>query len=448
MLGAEPLGLGSPITQATMEARAGAEPSHQGAEAQTGPGADDVLGPILSPSMPWLLAGAGAGAATPPSAYLHRRSSALLSARHAAVMGSKPDSACSSASKVIDDILDSAVSILHFEELRAGRQDEVKEQDLLESGAAAELGAQQKGGRPKPDAAFAHKQSSSGSSAVSSSLDAIRLSHHLVHPFSAPGVLMHGPTLAAYSELAERVSLGQAGHAPKKSYGRRDKGVPAHNAWRASDFDDVEVENNAVATGVEMDQDLDDDDDDTEYMDVGGTDDLDNSDTDEGSRARSGEGAGSHGSGSRAVMPYFEGSSAGSVRITQGQGQKHRQKSDQNDVVDNGVRLLGRKYESQHVVGEGAYGMVIKCRVRGNPGQIVAIKEFKIEVGGGGGVLTCRWRGAGAGVGAVQGESREGRKDMTRTSANPRPSPNPDRFFTVAPPFQLYTCVRCVQCVY
>lgn len=45
-----------------------------------------------------------------------------------------------------------------------------------------------------------------------------------------------------------------------------------------------------------------------------------------------------------------------------------------------GVRVLNGKYEVQHVVGEGAYGMVMKCKVRGTePVQWVAIKEFKIE---------------------------------------------------------------------
>ncbi len=45
-----------------------------------------------------------------------------------------------------------------------------------------------------------------------------------------------------------------------------------------------------------------------------------------------------------------------------------------------GVRVLNGKYEVQHMVGEGAYGMVMKCKVRGTePVQWVAIKEFKIE---------------------------------------------------------------------
>ncbi|GFR41400.1 hypothetical protein Agub_g2079 [Astrephomene gubernaculifera] len=45
-----------------------------------------------------------------------------------------------------------------------------------------------------------------------------------------------------------------------------------------------------------------------------------------------------------------------------------------------GVRVLAGKYEVQHVVGEGAYGMVMKCKIRGtDPVQWVAIKEFKID---------------------------------------------------------------------
>ncbi|KAL6762900.1 kinase-like domain-containing protein [Haematococcus lacustris] len=52
-----------------------------------------------------------------------------------------------------------------------------------------------------------------------------------------------------------------------------------------------------------------------------------------------------------------------------------------NDIIEsNGMRLLGTKYEVQHMVGEGAYGKVMKCRVRGSsPEQWVAVKEFKIE---------------------------------------------------------------------
>ena len=53
--------------------------------------------------------------------------------------------------------------------------------------------------------------------------------------------------------------------------------------------------------------------------------------------------------------------------------------SSRNDVVVDGVRILGEKYEVQHVVGEGAYGLVMKCQVIGG-GKHVAIKSFKIEV--------------------------------------------------------------------
>ena len=54
----------------------------------------------------------------------------------------------------------------------------------------------------------------------------------------------------------------------------------------------------------------------------------------------------------------------------------------ENDVVIDGMRVLGRKYEVQHVVGEGAYGLVMKCQVIGGSGKHVAIKSFKIEVRG------------------------------------------------------------------
>ncbi|MEW5303357.1 MAG: hypothetical protein WDW36_006058 [Sanguina aurantia] len=57
-----------------------------------------------------------------------------------------------------------------------------------------------------------------------------------------------------------------------------------------------------------------------------------------------------------------------------------------NDVIEgDGVRLLGQKYEVLHIVGEGAYGLVMKCRIRGHASvgtdeeRFVAIKEFKIE---------------------------------------------------------------------
>ena len=46
----------------------------------------------------------------------------------------------------------------------------------------------------------------------------------------------------------------------------------------------------------------------------------------------------------------------------------------------DGVRILGGKYEVQHVVGEGAYGLVMKCKLADGSGKHVAIKSFKIEV--------------------------------------------------------------------
>eukprot|EP00798_Chlamydomonas_sp_ICE-L_P013884 gene13884-19810_t len=49
-----------------------------------------------------------------------------------------------------------------------------------------------------------------------------------------------------------------------------------------------------------------------------------------------------------------------------------------NDTIQNGMRILGQKYEVQHLVGEGAYGMVTKCKIQGTD-RYVAIKEFKIE---------------------------------------------------------------------
>jgi len=50
-----------------------------------------------------------------------------------------------------------------------------------------------------------------------------------------------------------------------------------------------------------------------------------------------------------------------------------------NDTIsEDGTRLLGGKYEVQHVVGEGAYGLVMKCKVhRTDPPVHVAVKEFK-----------------------------------------------------------------------
>jgi tRNA A-37 threonylcarbamoyl transferase component Bud32 len=50
------------------------------------------------------------------------------------------------------------------------------------------------------------------------------------------------------------------------------------------------------------------------------------------------------------------------------------------DVVDpeTRTRVLAQRYEVQKVVGEGAYGLVMKCKMRGSD-TYVAIKEFKIE---------------------------------------------------------------------
>ena len=48
------------------------------------------------------------------------------------------------------------------------------------------------------------------------------------------------------------------------------------------------------------------------------------------------------------------------------------------DVVVGGKRILNGKYEVLQIVGEGAYGMVMRCRMKGT-GSYVAIKEFKIS---------------------------------------------------------------------
>ena len=48
------------------------------------------------------------------------------------------------------------------------------------------------------------------------------------------------------------------------------------------------------------------------------------------------------------------------------------------DVVVGGKRILNGKYEVLQIVGEGAYGMVMRCRMKGT-GNFVAIKEFKIS---------------------------------------------------------------------
>ena len=51
----------------------------------------------------------------------------------------------------------------------------------------------------------------------------------------------------------------------------------------------------------------------------------------------------------------------------------------ENDYVANGVRILGGKYHVERMVGEGAYGKVMRCRAEGVSGQEVAVKEFKIS---------------------------------------------------------------------
>ncbi len=48
------------------------------------------------------------------------------------------------------------------------------------------------------------------------------------------------------------------------------------------------------------------------------------------------------------------------------------------DVVVGGKRVLNGKYEVIQIVGEGAYGMVMRCRQKGT-NKFVAIKEFKIS---------------------------------------------------------------------
>ena len=56
----------------------------------------------------------------------------------------------------------------------------------------------------------------------------------------------------------------------------------------------------------------------------------------------------------------------------------HTQESE-NDRLRDGVRVLGRRYHVQKCVGEGAYGRVMRCAVAGEPGRVVAVKEFKIS---------------------------------------------------------------------
>ena len=52
----------------------------------------------------------------------------------------------------------------------------------------------------------------------------------------------------------------------------------------------------------------------------------------------------------------------------------------ENDHIVDGVRVLGGKYHVEKLVGEGAYGRVMRCSVAGGaPGARVAVKEFKIS---------------------------------------------------------------------
>jgi hypothetical protein len=50
----------------------------------------------------------------------------------------------------------------------------------------------------------------------------------------------------------------------------------------------------------------------------------------------------------------------------------------ENDCMRGGVRILGRRYHVEKLVGEGAYGKVMRCSVAHKPGKLVAVKEFKI----------------------------------------------------------------------
>ncbi|GAX75406.1 hypothetical protein CEUSTIGMA_g2850.t1 [Chlamydomonas eustigma] len=74
-------------------------------------------------------------------------------------------------------------------------------------------------------------------------------------------------------------------------------------------------------------------------------------------------------------MVRLEGSPSQRSTVTSGGAGLHAE----NDMIVDGVRVLGRKYVVQHVVGEGAYGLVMKCEVLGGGGKHVAIKSFKIE---------------------------------------------------------------------
>jgi Protein kinase domain len=51
----------------------------------------------------------------------------------------------------------------------------------------------------------------------------------------------------------------------------------------------------------------------------------------------------------------------------------------ENDCVIGGVRVLNKKYHVEKMVGEGAYGKVLRCSVAGAPGELVAVKAFKIS---------------------------------------------------------------------
>eukprot|EP00892_Ulva_mutabilis_P001742 jgi/Ulvmu1/11569/UM079_0012.1 len=51
---------------------------------------------------------------------------------------------------------------------------------------------------------------------------------------------------------------------------------------------------------------------------------------------------------------------------------------DENDLVENGRRVLGKRYVVEKVVGEGAYGIVMKCHLLHYPSRHVAVKVFKI----------------------------------------------------------------------
>jgi hypothetical protein len=51
----------------------------------------------------------------------------------------------------------------------------------------------------------------------------------------------------------------------------------------------------------------------------------------------------------------------------------------ENDCTNDGVRILGRRYHVEKLVGEGAYGKVMRCSDAKEPGRLVAVKEFKIS---------------------------------------------------------------------